>query len=148
MSEIMQEKVSSSNMSSSLITPPIIKLLEGKNFASFATLLDNGSPHVAPTWIDHDGDIILINTVIGRIKEKNVRNDPRVALSISDQENPYHMVSIQGKVVELTTNGADDHIDKLAKRYLGVDSYPLKSPEEKRIILKIKSDKVYHHKWG
>jgi len=135
-------------MSSSLITPPIIKLLEGKNFASFATLLDNGSPHVAPTWIDHDGDIILINTVIGRIKEKNVRNDPRVALSISDQENPYHMVSIQGKVVELTTNGADDHIDKLAKRYLGVDSYPLKSPEEKRIILKIKSDKVYHHKWG
>jgi len=148
MSEIMQEKVSSSNMSSSLITPPIIKLLEGKNFASFATLLDNGSPHVAPTWIDHDGDIILINTVIGRIKEKNVRNDPRVALSISDQENPYHMVSIQGKVVEITTNGADDHIDKLAKRYLGVDSYPLKSPQEKRIILKIKSDKVYHHKWG
>jgi len=148
MSEIMQEKVSSSKMSSNLITPPIIKLLEGKNFASFATLLDNGSPHVAPTWIDHDGDIILINTVIGRIKEKNVRNDPRVALSISDQENPYHMVSIQGKVVELTTNGADDHIDKLAKRYLGVDSYPLKSPQEKRIILKIKSDKVYHHKWG
>ncbi len=102
---------------------------------------------MAPTWVDHDGDIILINTVIGRIKEKNVRNDPRVALSIVDQGNPYNMASIRGKVVELTTNGADDHIDKLAKRYLGVDSYPLKSPEDKRIILKIKPDKIFHRKW-
>jgi PPOX class probable F420-dependent enzyme len=134
-------------MSSNVITPSIAVLLEGKNFASFSTLMDDGSPHVAPTWVDHDGDIILINTVIGRIKEKNVRNDPRVALSIVDQGNPYNMASIRGKVVELSTNGADDHIDKLAKRYLGVDSYPLKSPEEKRIILKIKPDKIFHRKW-
>lgn len=74
-------------MISNMITPSIAKLLEGKNFASFATLMDDGSPHVAPTWIDHEDDMILINTAAGRIKEKNVRNDPRVALSIFDQEN-------------------------------------------------------------
>ena len=96
----------------------ILKLLEGKNFASFVTLLSDGSPHVAPTWIDHEGDVILINTAMGRLKEKNVRKDPRVALSIYDNENPYHMVAIRGKVTELTTKGAEDHVDKLAKRYL------------------------------
>jgi PPOX class probable F420-dependent enzyme len=106
--------------------------------------MDDGSPHVAPIWIDHEGDMILINTAVGRIKEKNVRRDPRISLSIFDQENPYHMVTIRGKVVELTTAGADAHIDKLAKRYFGVDKYPLRAPGEKRIILKIKAEKIYH----
>ena len=131
-------------MAPSVITPPIAKLLEGKNFASFATLMDDGSPHVAPTWIDHEGDIILVNTAAGRVKEKNVRNDPRVALSVYDQENPYHMISIRGKVIELTTNGAEDHADKLAKRYFGVDKYPYRAPGEKRMILKIKPDQIHH----
>ena len=131
-------------MAQGTITPPIAKLLEGKNFVSFATLLEDGSPHVAPTWVDHDGDIILINTAMGRIKEKNIRKDPRVALSIFDQENPYHMVSIRGKVVEITTDGADDQIDKLAKRYFGVDKYPFRKPEEKRVILKIRPEKIHH----
>lgn len=130
-------------MSSKIITSSIAKLLEGKNFASFATLMDDGSPHVAPTWIDHEGEMILINTAVGRIKEKNVKKDPRVALSIFDQENPYRMVSIRGKVVGMTTNGADAHIDKLAKRYLGVDKYPLRDPAERRIILKIRADKIH-----
>lgn len=130
-------------MSSKIIIPSIAKLLEGKNFASFATLMDDGSPHVAPTWIDHEGEMILINTAVGRIKEKNVKKDPRVALSIFDQENPYRMVSIRGKVVGMTTNGADAHIDKLAKRYLGVDKYPLRDPAERRIILKIRADKIH-----
>ena len=126
------------------ITPSIAKLLEGKNFASLATLMDDGSPHVAPIWIDHEGEMILINTAVGRIKEKNVRRDPRISLSIFDQENPYHMVSIRGKVVDMTTNGAEEHIDKLAKKYLGVDKYPNWTPGEKRIILKIKADKIHH----
>jgi PPOX class probable F420-dependent enzyme len=131
-------------MAQNRITPPIAKLLEGKNFVSFATLMEDGSPHVAPTWVDHEGDVILINTAMGRIKEKNVRKDPIVALSIFDQENPYHMVSIRGKVVEITTDGADDNIDKLAKRYFGVDKYPFRAQGEKRIILKIRPERIHH----
>lgn len=122
----------------------IVGLLEGKNFASFVTLMKDGSPHVAPTWIDHQEDIILINTAKGRVKEKNVRNDPRVAISIYDEDNPYHMATIRGRVVEITTNGADEHIDKLAKRYLGLDKYPGRAPGEQRILLKIIPEKVYH----
>ena len=126
----------------------VLKLLEGKNFASFVTLLSDGSPHVAPTWIDHEGNIILINTAMGRLKEKNVRKDPRVALSIYDNENPYHMVAIRGKVTELTTDGAEDHVDKLAKRYLGMDKYPRRSSDEKRILIKIKAEKIHHQDYS
>ena len=122
----------------------VLALLEGKNFASLVTLMKDGSPHVAPTWIDHQGDFILINTAKGRVKEKNVINDPRVAISIYDEENPYHMATIRGKVVDITTNGADEHIDKLAKRYLGLDKYPGRAPGEQRILLKIAAEKVYH----
>ncbi len=131
-------------MTENSITPSIAKLLEGKNFASFATLTDDGSPHVAPTWVDHEGDVILINTAMGRLKEKNVRKDPRVALSVYDQENPYHMVSIRGKVIDITTDGAEDQADKLAKRYFGVDKYPLRSPGEKRILLRIRPERIHH----
>ena len=128
--------------------PGVIQLLEGKNFASFVTLLGDGSPHVAPTWIDHEEDTILINTAIGRLKEKNVRQDPRVALSIYDDENPYHMVAIRGKVTEITTDDAEDHIDKLAKRYLGMDKYPRRSPDEKRVLIKIQAEKIHHQDYS
>jgi PPOX class probable F420-dependent enzyme len=129
-----------------MITPEIEKLLLGKNFASFATLMDDGSPHVAPTWIDYDGHYVLINTASGRIKEKNVRNDRRIALSISNESNPYEMVAIRGIVEEITEKNADIHIDKLAKKYLGLDKYPFSSPTEKRIILKIRPVKIFHQK--
>ena len=128
--------------------PGILKLLEGKNFASFVTLLSDGSPHVAPTWIDHEEYTILINTAMGRLKEKNVRKDPRVALSIYDNENPYHMVAIRGKVTEITTNEAENHIDKLAKRYLGMDKYPRRASDEKRILIKIKAEKIHHQDYS
>jgi PPOX class probable F420-dependent enzyme len=131
-------------MSQTVITPEIAKLFQGKNFASLATVMNNGSPHVAPTWVDLDGNTILINTAGGRLKEKNIRRDNRIAISIYDQENPYNMVSIRGKVTELTEEGADEHIDKLAKKYLGVDKYPLRSPDEQRIILKIQPEKIHH----
>ena len=129
-----------------MITPEIEKLLLGKNFASFATLMDDGSPHVAPTWIDYDGKNILVNTAAGRIKERNVKNDKRVALSIPNEVNPYEMVTIRGTVDEITEKNADAHIDKLAKRYLGLDKYPFRSPTEKRIIIKISPRKVFHQK--
>jgi len=129
-----------------MITPEIEKFLAGKNFAYFATLMKDGSPHVAPTWIDYDGKMILINTAAGRVKENNVKHDKRVAISVSDNSNPYEMITIRGTVEEITDKDADEHIDKLAKRYLGLDKYPFRSPTEKRIILKILPEKVFHQK--
>ncbi len=131
-------------MSQTTITPEIAKLFEGKNLVSFATLMKDGSPHVAPVWVDIDGNTILINTAIGRVKEKNVKKDKRVALSIFDHQNPYNMVSIRGKVIDLTPEGADEHIDKLAKKYFGLDKYPYHSPDEKRVIVKIIPEKIFH----
>jgi len=128
------------------IDDSVIKLLTGKNFASVATLMKDGSPQNTPTWIDFDGKAILINTAEGRTKQKNVSKDQRVAISIVDQNNPYNMVTIRGKVIEQTSEGADDHIDKLAKRYLGVDKYPFRSQTEKRIILKVAPENVFHMK--
>jgi len=130
-------------MSQVSITPEIAKLFQGKNFVSFSTLMKDGSPHVTPVWVDIDGNIILINTAVGRVKEKNVKRDNRVALSIFDHQNPYDMVAIRGKVIEVTTDGADEHIDKLAKKYFGLDKYPYHSPDEKRIIVKIKPEKIH-----
>jgi len=126
------------------ITDSVVKLLEGKNFAFVASLMKDGSPHITPVWIDYDGESILINTAEGRTKHKNVTRDPRIAISIIEQNNPYNMVSIRGTVIEQTNKGADEHTDKLAKRYLGVDKYPFRTPAEKRIILKVKPDKVFH----
>lgn len=128
------------------ITIEVEQLLLGKNFASFATLMKDGSPHVSPTWVDYDGDTVLINTAAGRIKERNVSRDKRIALSVYDSSNPYNMVAIRGRVKEITEQGADSHIDKLAKRYLGLDRYPFRSPDEKRIIFKIIPERVFHQK--
>ncbi|MGI0101150.1 MAG: PPOX class F420-dependent oxidoreductase [Nitrosotalea sp.] len=109
-----------------------------------ATISKDGSPQITPTWIDIEDGIILINTAEGRVKHKNVSRDPRVAISIVDQNNPYNTVTVRGKVIEQTNMGADEHIDKLAKKYLDVDKYPLRSPSEKRIILKVKPEKIFH----
>ena len=126
------------------IDDSIKQLLTGKNFAFVATLMKDGSPQITPTWIDFEGDTILINTAEGRTKQKNVSRDQRVAISIVDQNNPYNMVTIRGKVAEQTSKGADEHIDKLAKRYLGVDKYPFRSPTEKRVIIKVTPENVFH----
>jgi PPOX class probable F420-dependent enzyme len=130
----------------SSMTETVAKLLDEKNFAFLATLMKDGSPQVSPVWIDLDKDTntILVNTAEGRIKQKNVLRDPRVAISIVNQNNPYEMVTIRGKVIEQVSQGADEHIDKLAKKYLGVDKYPLRSPNEKRVILRVKPVKVFH----
>ncbi len=129
-----------------IINSEVTTLLEGKNFAFVATLMKDGSPQITPTWIDLEDNIILVNTAEGRVKHKNVSRDPRVAVSIVDEKNPYNMITIRGRVMEQTTIGADEHIDKLAKKYLGVDKYPFRSPTEKRIILKIKPENIFHMK--
>ena len=120
-----------------------LKLLtEGKNFATVATLMPDGSPHVTVVWIDSDGEHVIFNTAEGRIKTKNLRRDPRVAIAIVNSENPYQQVMVRGLVVEMTHEGADDHVDQLAKRYLGVDKYPYRSAGEQRVIVKITPDHV------
>jgi PPOX class probable F420-dependent enzyme len=125
------------------ITDSAINLFRGKNFGFIASLMNDGSPQLTPVWIDYDGQFLLVNTAEGRTKQKNFARDPRVAISVIDQNNPYNMVSIRGKVIQQTSDGADEHIDRLAKRYLGVDKYPFRAPDEKRIILKIKPEKIF-----
>ncbi len=130
-----------------LNNPHIRKLFEDKNFVFLSSLMKDGSPHVTPTWTDIENGNILINTAIGRIKQKNISRDPRVALAISDQNNPYNMVTIRGKVIEqISGDAAEEHIDKLAKKYIGQDKYPGRSPGEKRVLLKIKPEKIFHMK--
>jgi PPOX class probable F420-dependent enzyme len=125
------------------------KLFEGKNFVYIASLTRDGSPHVNPTWVDIENSMVLVNTVIGRTKHRNICRDGRVALAISDQSNPYDMVTIRGKVVEQITGPiAEEHIDKLAKKYLGKDEYSRRVPGERRVLLKIKPEKVFHMKYS
>ncbi len=123
----------------------VIELLRGKNIAHIATVMKDGSPQVTPVWIDfdHDNDLILINMAEERVKPRNMRRDPRVALSISDEDDPFHMASIRGTVVEITRDGAEEHIDGLAKKYLGVDRYPWRRAGERRLIVRIRAESVY-----
>jgi len=127
-----------------IISPEVAQLLEDKNMAFVATLMKDNSPQITPTWIDLVDGIIIVNTAEGRVKQRNVSRDPRVAVSVIDNKNPYNMVTIRGKVIEQTTQDADKHADKMAKKYLGVDKYPFGMPGEKRILLKILPLKIFH----
>ena len=131
---------------SQIISGPTAKLVEEKNFAFVATLMKDGSPQITPVWIDFEKDTntVLINTAEGRIKHKNISRDPRIAISVVNHNNPYEMVTIRGKVIEQITKGAAEHVDKLAKKYLGLDIYPYHSPNEKRVVLKIEPERVFH----
>ena len=102
--------------------------------------LPDGSPQVTPVWCDLDGDFVVFNSAKGRQKDRNVRRDPRVSLAIIDPENPYRYLEVRGRVVEFTEQGADAHIDKLAKKYLGVDKYPYRQASEVRVIYKIQPE--------
>jgi PPOX class probable F420-dependent enzyme len=129
----------------SITDPSIAKLFEGKNFAFIATLMKDGSPQVTPTWIDIDknSNTILINTAKGRIKHRNISRDPRVAVSAIDFSNPYDMVTVRGRVVQqIDGKDADEHIDKLAKKYLDKEKFPGRRPGEERVLLRIKPDLV------
>ena len=112
-------------------------LFEKKAFADLATLMPDGTPQVSPVWVDSDGRHVFVNSARGRVKDRNMRRNPAVALAISDPENPYRHLAIRGRVVEITESGADEHIDKLAKKYMGVDRYPFRASGEVRVIYKI-----------
>jgi len=117
-------------------------LLEKPAFANLATIMPDGAPQVTPVWFDYDGRHIIINTAKGRVKDRNMRANPRVALSIMDPTNPYRYLEIRGKVAEVTEQGADTHIDKQAKKYLNVDKYPYRQPGEVRVLFKIAPERT------
>ena len=108
-----------------------------KSIANLATVMPDGSPQVTPVWFDYTGGKIRVNTARGRIKDKNMTQNAKVALAISDPENAYRHIQIRGRVTAITEEGADAHIDSLAKKYMGVDSYPYRNPAEKRVIYTI-----------
>jgi PPOX class probable F420-dependent enzyme len=117
------------------------KLFNDANFAHLSTLMPDGSPQVTVVWVDLDGDRIRVNTAEGRVKPRNVRRDSRVAMSIS-APGGYPSASVRGRVVEITHEGADAHIDSLAKKYLGQDTYPFRQPGEQRVTFIIEPEHV------
>jgi len=125
------------------ITPALSQLLKGASYAQLATLMPDGAPQITQVWVDTDGTNILVNTVDTHQKIKNVRRDPRVAINVHDPALPYRIANIRGRVVEVTTVGADEHIDRLAKKYLGADQYPFRRPGQQRIVLKIQPERIH-----
>ncbi|HUN88965.1 MAG TPA: PPOX class F420-dependent oxidoreductase [Terriglobales bacterium] len=119
-------------------------LLTGKKaFASLGTLMPDGTPQVTPVWFDYDGKNLLFNSARGRQKDLNVRRDPRVTLTIIDPENPYRYLEVRGRVTDITQDGADKHIDKMAKKYIGQDKYPWGRPGEVRVVYTVRPEKIH-----
>ena len=123
------------------IPPSLRKMLEDKAYGHVVTFNDKGNPEVTMVWMDVDGDEVLFNTAEGRRKPGNIRRDPRVIVSVQDRNNPQAYAVFYGKGRVLDA-GADAHIDKLAKRFLGVDKYPYRQPTEKRVIVRIAVDRI------
>lgn len=120
------------------IPEKFLDLLRSKKaFADLATVMPDGSPQVTPVWFDYVGDKVRVNTARGRVKARNMKEGSRVALAIMDPDNPYRHIQIRGRVVRVAEQGADAHIDSLAKKYLGQDKYPFHTPNEVRVIYEI-----------
>lgn len=117
-------------------------LFDKKAFANLATLMPDGTPQVTPVWVDYDGSHVLVNSARGRQKDKNMERNPSVSLSIMDPDNPYRYLEVRGRVAEITEEGAEEHIDKMAKKYMGLDKYPLRQPGERRVLYKIKPERT------
>jgi PPOX class probable F420-dependent enzyme len=122
------------------------ELLQAKNFCNVSTIRSDGSVHTAPVWVDLQDGRPVLNTAEGRAWPRNLERDPRVTLTIQNMENPYEYLSIRGRVAERTKEGADAHIDAMAMKYLGQDTYPFRQPDEQRVIIRI--DPEYVHVWG
>jgi PPOX class probable F420-dependent enzyme len=125
-----------------VIPEKYLDLFQKKAFASLATLMPDGRPQVTPVWCDYDGTHVIVNSAKGRRKDKNMRRDPRVSLALMDPENPYRYLEVRGRVVEVTEQGADAHIDQMAKKYLDKDKYPFKQPGEVRVLYKIQPERT------
>jgi PPOX class probable F420-dependent enzyme len=128
MADVLSEKARA------LITRPVL--------ASLATLNPDGSPQITPLWVDLDGDDVVFNTAQGRKKARNLERDSRVAVTVIDPDDQYNVVAFQGTVTDVTTDGADAHIDALAKKYLGVDTYPMRREGAVRIRVTVRTDHI------
>jgi len=117
-------------------------ILDKPAFAHLSTLMEDGSPQSSAVWVDTDGPLIVVNSAEGRLKDRNIRRDPRVAISVTDPENPYRSLMVRGKVTKISTEGADAHIDEMAKKYMGVDEYPLRTADEVRVMYDIEPVRV------
>ena len=124
------------------LSPKAHDLIARPVLASLATLNPDGSPQITPLWVDLDGDDVVFNTARGRKKARNLERDPRVAVTVIDPDDQYNVVAFRGTVVDVTTEGADAHIDSLAKKYLGVDSYPMRREGEVRIRVTVRTDHI------
>jgi len=129
-------------MAEKVIPDSHLDLFKKKAFANLATLMPGGGPQVTPVWVDYDGRYVLINTAVGRQKDKNLLREAKVALSIMDPDNPYRYLEVRGRVAERTLEGADRHIDAMAKKYLGQDKYPFRQPGEVRVLYKIEPERT------
>ena len=127
----------------SIIPREYLDLFTKPAFACLATLMSDGRPQVTPVWCDLEDGHVLVNSARGRQKDRNMRRDPRVALAILDPENPYRFLELRGRVIEITEKGADEHIDRLAKKYLKVDKYPYRQPGEVRVLYRIQPEHTH-----
>jgi PPOX class probable F420-dependent enzyme len=117
-------------------------IFDKKAFCYVATVGKDGVPQVTPVWCEFDGTHIVFNTARGRVKDKNLAKNPRLAIAAADPDNPYRYVQVRGRVADVTEQGADAHIDKMAKKYIGQDRYPWKKPDEVRMIVKVLPERV------
>jgi PPOX class probable F420-dependent enzyme len=113
-----------------------------KAFANLATVMPDGSPQVTPVWFDYTAGKIRVNTARGRVKARNMKEGTNVALAIMDPDNAYRYIQVRGAVMRVTEQGADAHIDSLAKKYMGLDQYPFRNPSETRVIYEIEPRSV------
>jgi PPOX class probable F420-dependent enzyme len=120
----------------------LLTLLRQPSFCFLATTMPDGSPHLTQTWVDTDGKNVLINTVQGFRKVKNVERDPRVALNVADPANPFRYFAVRGRVVDITTEGGAEHIEELAQRYTGKPYSWYGGRDQVRLVLTIEADKV------
>ena len=117
-------------------------IFDKKTFAYIGTVRPDGSAQVTPVWCEFDGTHVVFNTARGRVKDKNLAHNPRITIAAADPDNPYRYVQVRGRVAEVTEQGADAHIDKMAKKYLGQDRYPGRRPGEVRMIVKVLPERV------
>jgi PPOX class probable F420-dependent enzyme len=129
-------------MAAKVIPDSHVDLFKTTACAHLATVMPDGKPQVTPIWVDYDGLNVIFNTAVGRQKDKNLQRDGRVAMSILDPDNAYRYLEVRGRIVERTLAGADQHIDAMAKKYLGKDKYPFRTPDEVRVIYKIEPEHV------
>ena len=125
-----------------VIPESYLDLFKSKAFANLATVMPDGSPQVTPVWVDYDGKHVILNSARGRRKDRNMKANPAVSMAISDPQNPYRYLEVRGRVVKITEEGASDHIDKMAKKYMGVDKYPHRGPGEVRVLYFVEPENI------